>query len=283
MSGKKRMEKFPIVVKKGHASVKIYRMENRGSFIYCVSYVAPNGRQRRNFADFETAKREANSLVQHLAAGDIEATKLGGREKQIYVEAARAIAPTGLPLLSVAHEFARAFEILGGAHIVEAARYYKKHVDVDLPQLSAEEAVEKFRAAKQAEGLSTVYLNDIRCLLGDFARDFQCPLSSIQPEDLRTYLNKKRIGLVAKQNRRRLLVVLFNFAKAQGWLRKNEETAADALGTYKVKQREVEIYTPREMSRLLNAADKDFVPYLALIAFGGVRSAELLCCTRDFA
>ena len=56
-----------------------------------------------------------------LHDGDMEALKLTGREKQIYVEAERAIAGTGLPLHSVAHEFARAFDILGGAHIVEAA------------------------------------------------------------------------------------------------------------------------------------------------------------------
>ena len=85
--------------------------------------------------------------------------------------------------------------------------------------------------------------------------DFQCPLSSIQPEDLREYLNAKRVGLVSKENHRRMLVVLFNFAKTQGWLRANEETAADALGTYKIKRRDVEIYTPSEMSKLLNAAD----------------------------
>ena len=71
-----------------------------------------------------------------LPTGDMEALKLTGREKQIYVEAERAIAGTGLPMHSVAHDFARAFDILGGAHIVEAARYYKKHVDVDLPQIT---------------------------------------------------------------------------------------------------------------------------------------------------
>jgi integrase len=275
MSGKKSVERFPITVRKGHAVVKIYEVKNRDRTNYTVSYVSPQGRQRKNFADRELARREANTLAQHLAAGDIEALKLTGREKQIYVEAERAIMGTGLPLHSVAHEFARAFDILGGAHIVEAARYYKKHVDVDLPPVSAAEAVAKLHEAKQAEGLSTVYLNDIRWLLGDFARAFQCPLASIQQEDLRQYLNGKRIGLVSKENRRRLLVVLFNFAKRQGWLRLGEETAADALGTYKVKQREVEIYTPSEMSKLLKAADVDFIPYLALIAFGGVRSAEL--------
>jgi integrase len=268
-------DKFPITVRKSHAIVKIYQVKNRARSAFCVSYVSPTGRVRRNFAQLERAKRTANSLAQRLAAGDMEALKLTGREKQIYVEAERALAVTGMPLHSVAHEFARAFEILGGAHIVEAARHYKKHVDTDLPQLSAQEVVDKFYAAKQAEGVSVLYLKDIRGLLGDFAKDFQCPLSSIQPDDLRQYLNGKRVGLVSKSNRRRLLVTLFNFAKQQGWLRANEETAAETLGTYKIKRRDVEIYTPTEVARLLGAADKDFVPYIVLIAFGGVRREEL--------
>src|SRR5262249_17033225 len=186
------------------------------------------------------------------------------------VEAERAIAGCGLPLHSVAHEFARAYNILGGANIVEAARYFKKHVTPDLPQIMVADAVERFRKAKEHEGMSAMYLKDIRVLLGDFAQDFRCQLSSIQPEDLRAYLNAKRVGFVSKENRRRLLVGLFNFAKAHGWLRKNEETAADALGTYKIKPRDVEVYTPAELSRLLSAAEPDFLPYLALLAFGGV-------------
>jgi integrase len=270
-----RAEKFPLQIKKGHALVNIYRVKNRDALAYCVSYVTSAGRQRRNFAQLDLARREANNIAQHLADGDMEALKLTGREKQIYVEAERAIAGTGLLLHSVAHEFARAFDILGGAHIVEAARWYKKTVDVDLPQVTVAEAVEKFRAAKEAEGMSAKYLEDIRTLLGHFARAFLCPLSSIQTDDLRQYLNAMKIGLVAKGNRRRMLVVLFNFAKAQGWLRATQETAADALGTYKIKRREVEIYTPAEMARLLNAATDDFVPYIALLAFGGVRREEL--------
>ena len=126
-----------------------------------------------NFANVDLAKREANNVAQHLADGDIEALKLTGREKQIYVEAERALAATGLPLHSVAHDFARAFNILGGANIVEAARYYKKHVDVDLPQVTVAEAVEALHAAKEAEGMSARYLGDIRGLLGnEFAETF---------------------------------------------------------------------------------------------------------------
>jgi integrase len=272
---KRASKQFPMTIQKGHAVVKIYRVKDRDDFNYTVAYNKASGRVKKTFADLQLAKREADKVAHSLAVGDVEALKLTGREKQIYVEAERAIAGTGLPFHSVAHEFARAFDILGGAHVVEAARYYKKHVDSDLPQLGAQEVVDKFYAAKEAEGMSVLYLKDIRGLLGDFARDFQCPIASVQPDDLRQYLNAKRIGLVSKGNRRRLLVTLFNFAKAQGWLRTNEETAAEALGTYKIKRREVDIYTPAEMARLLTAAEPDFIPYLVMIAFGGVRREEL--------
>jgi integrase len=269
---------FPLLVKKRGATVKIYEVKNRDAVNYCVAYIGPDGRVRRNFADLDVAKREAATIADKLAGFDIDGTKLNGADARNYLEAREAIAASGsvVPLSVVAHEYARARSILGGDNIVEAARYYAKHHDARLPQLTVAQAVEKFRAAKEAEGVSAMYLKDIRGLLGDFARDFQCPLSSIQPEELREYLNAQtRWGLVSKENRRRMLVVLFNFAKAQGWLPANEETAADALGTYKIKQRDVEIYTPSEISRLLNAADSDFLPYIALIAFGGVRREEL--------
>jgi hypothetical protein len=275
-------EQFPLSIKKGHATVKIYEVRNRDRLNYTVTYVTGSGRKRKTFANLELARREAHTIAANLAAGDLEALKLSGADKQIYVEAQRAIAQTNLPLHSVAHEFARASSILGHAGIVDAARYYKKHVEADLPQVSVAEAVEKFRAAKEAEGVSTSYLKDIRIILGDFVSHFHCPLSSVQPDDLRQYLNAMRVGLVTKANRRRLLVVLFNFARDNRWLRLNEKTAAEALGTYKPKPRDVEIYTPGDVAKLLASAElldaarePHFMPYLTLIAFGGIRREEL--------
>src|SRR5262249_15170084 len=206
---KHAQDQFPITLKKGHATVKIYKIKNRDLINYTVSYVDGRGRKRRNFANLDEARTEAANIAENLNKGDLEALKLTGADKQVYTQAIDTIAPTGVPLLSVAHEFAHAFKILGGAHIVEAARYYKKQVDVDLPQITVAEAVEKFRQAKKAENLSAAYLHDIDVLLGAFADNFQCPLSSIQPDDLRQYLNGLRVGLVSKENRRRMLVVLF--------------------------------------------------------------------------
>ena len=84
-----------------------------------------------------------------------------------------------------------------------------------------------------------------------------------------------KMGAVAKNNHRRVIVAMFNHAKAQGWLNKAETTAADALNVVKVKRTPPEIFTPEEMAALLSNASERFLPYLALIAFGGVRADDI--------
>ena len=267
---------FPIQISKGHALVKIYAVKNRETTNYTVAYMtAANGRKRKTFADLELAKREARNIADKLATDDLDALKLTGADRQIYVEAAQAVERTGIPLNSIAREYAHCFDILGHAGITEAVRYFKKHVETGLPDVLVADAVKKFADAKRKEGMSDMYLKDIKTILGRFASSFQCNIASIVTEDLRDYLNGMHISPISKNNHRRLLVVLFNFAKAHGWLRPNEQTAADALGSYKVKERDVEIYTPSEVARLLAAADADFIPYIVLIAFAGVRGGEV--------
>jgi integrase len=267
---------FPISIRKGHAVVKIYAVKNRDTVNYTVAYMtAANGRKRKTFADLELAKREAHNIAAKLATDDLDALKLTGADRQMYVAAKQAIERTGLSLDSAAREFASAFDILGHDGIMEACRYYKKHVETGLPDVPVAVAVEKFADAKRKEGMSTLYLQNISSILGRFASHFQCNIASIVTEDLRDYLNGMHISPVSLNNQRRLLVVLFNWSKAHGWLRPNEQTAADALGSYRVRERDVLIYTPGEVARLLAAADKEFVPWIVLLCFGGVRREEL--------
>jgi len=271
----KTKDSFPLIITKGSASVKIYRMTNRGKVMFTLSFIGASGRVRENFMDLEEARREANTRAAMLAQGDLEALKLTGRERQVFVAAAEALRPTGISLDIAAREFAAAFEILGHDAIIEAARYYKRHVESALPDMTVGEAVATFTEAKTAEGMSALYLKDIRLILGRLAHACQCNLKALTADDLRGYMAGVKVGPVAKNNHRRLIVALFNFAKAQGWLNKGEATAADALGTVKVKEEEVEIYTPGEVAALVSAADADFLPWLLLIGFGGLRREEL--------
>src|SRR6266446_4398280 len=99
-------DRFPLIVKKGSSVVKVYQVKNRDREKYTVAYMtAVNGRVRKTFADLALAKKEASNIAPNLAQGDLEALKLTGRERQIYVDASQTVARTGIPLSSVAREF----------------------------------------------------------------------------------------------------------------------------------------------------------------------------------
>ncbi len=271
----KTKETFPLTITKGSASVKIYRGTNRGKVMFTLSYIGASGRVRENFMDLDEARREANTRAALLAQGDLEALKLTGRERQIFVGAAEALLPTGISLDIAARTFARAFEILDGDQIIEAAKFFKRHNEAGLPDITMTEAKDRFHAAKMAEGMSAKYLKDIRLITGKLADCFQCNLKTVTADELTAYMQRLKMGGTARNNHRRVIVAFFNYAKGQGWLNKAETTAADALAAVKVKRTPPEIFTPEEMDALLCHASERFLPYLALIAFGGVRADEI--------
>jgi len=275
MMKRKTTETFPLTVTKGSASVKIYRTNNRGVPTYTVSFVGASGRVLRQFRDLDEAKREAASRASSLALGDLEALRLGGRERQLYVAASEALNPTGVSIDIAARTFAAAFDLLGGDSILEACRYFARHRDRGLPDITVTDASERFLATKNAEGLSARHCKDLRRITGKLVQAFAVNLKDVTGEDLGRYIASLKMGAVSKNNHLRNIKTLFTFGRSHGWLTKNETTAADAVNFVKTKRKPPAIFTPAETAALLSAASERFVPYLALIAFGGVRADEI--------
>jgi integrase len=268
---------YPLAVTSGSVTVKVYRVVNRERPMFTVSYIEGDaGRKLLQFRDPEKAKAKAHQVAKNLSAGDLQALRMTGADRASLAAAERELQPLGASVVTASHAYAEAFRILGGDRIVEAARFYAAKANTSLPLLTVADAVKKYAEAKQHEGISRHYTKDIRLMLTNgLAGAFRCNLSSVTSDDLRAYLAAKKFGSVAKDNHRRVIVAFFNHAKESGWLAKNESTAADALKPFKSPRRDVEIYTPDEVARLLAHAETDFVPWIALIAFGGVRNEEL--------
>jgi len=78
-----------------------------------------------------------------------------------------------------------------------------------------------------------------------------------------------------------LIVTLFSFARATGYLPKDRSTEAGHVARAKDRGGVIEIFNCDEMSRLLSAARDDVLPYVVLGAFAGIRTAELMRLTWD--
>jgi hypothetical protein len=64
--------KFPIVVKQGSVTVKIYRTPSRGCEAYTLSYYQDGVRKRPTFTQLQAAKDEARIIVNRLGNADTD-------------------------------------------------------------------------------------------------------------------------------------------------------------------------------------------------------------------
>jgi integrase len=277
--------KFPVVVKRGHTTVKIYLTPYRGSDGFTVVHYVGTKRQRKLFSDFGLAKLEAERIANTLSAGELKASQLTNEDSLAFARATQALMPTGVSLEMAAVEYADAWKILNGTSLLEAARFYARMHQGDRPKKTVQEVVDELIEAKEADKASKVYIKDLRGRLNRFAAKFPRLITSVSTGDIEDFLrdlkdnghDKERQGKAvsgrSRNNYRRAIGTLFNYAEGRYLAKGLIDMEAVALA--RVAHTDIEIYTPAEMQLLLECAAPAFVPFLAIGAFAGLRHAEL--------
>jgi integrase len=269
-----KKDKFPFAIKAGSSVVKIYRDRH----YYRVAFYLGGKRQRLIFRDLDQAKNEAAAKAAQLARGDVDAAQLTGKDRLTYGRAVDAIRPLGIPLDAAAIEYAEASKTLEGHSLAEAVRFYMRHHSRGIEGKLVSEAVEDFRQAKIAAGRSSAYIKDIAYRLGKLSRAFHIEVRQLPPKDVADFLDGLKLQARGFKNFALMLRTFFRFCQARGWLSREVDLLA------MVEKRtgpasEIEIFTPGELRALLAAAPPHVATCLAIQAFAGVRTAELLRLT----
>ena len=153
-------------------------------------------------------------------------------------------------------------------------------VDFYLPQLKANnrtctvaQLTQELSEAKQRDGKSRRYLEDLRSRLGQFKKTFgERKVADITSSEVGAWLRDLSVGALTRNNFRRVLVTAFNFAVENGYASTNP-----AEKTAKAKQVEtgVGVLTVEQTVSLLENAKHDILPAIAIAAFAGLRRAEI--------
>jgi integrase len=222
------------------SKVRSYRNKQRPHLKFVVSYKR-NGKRARSF--FETQKA-AKTFAQ-----------LKNNERLIgETDGAKQLAKFGKT-------------------IADAIEFYLPHLQASNRTCTFRELVDELLPAKAKDGASAPYLKDLECRLGQFVNAFgDKPVCEIRTDEIDDWLRGLDVSPVSRNNSRRVLRTAFNFAKSRKYCVDNP-----AAKTAKAKEIEstVGILTVAETARLLEAADAQLVPFIAIGAFAGLRRAEL--------
>ena len=136
--------------------------------------------------------------------------------------------------------------------------------------------VEEFLASKRGDGLSRRYIETVRSHLVRFAAGFQTDIDLVKTPQIERWLREQQVGPRARNNIRGSVVTLFHYARKQGYLPKGQQTEADDVAKAKDKGGKIGILSPADLALLLGRASERVRLFLAIGAFTGLRSSEIL-------
>src|ERR1035441_4899577 len=277
--------KFPMMVKRGHTIVKIYLTPSRGFEAFTVVSYLGKKRQRKTFANLSLARTEAAMIANRLSAGELNALTLTNHDGLAYARAVEALKPTGVPLEMVAMQFAEAHKLLEGASLLEAVRYFVKQNPLRTPP-PVPQIVKELLLAKEADGMSAVYVKDLRGRLGRFAKKFKGPVGLVTSAEIEDFLRVlksasndeeqagKALSGKSRNNYRRAIGTLFYFAESRGYIPRGM-AQVDSVALAREEETEIEIFRSGELERVLELAEPALIPFLTIGAFAGLRHAEI--------
>lgn len=282
---KRQSRKKPaIVVKVGNIKVPIYKRERVTAngkstrVIFEVADYTAGKRRLRGFTEEIDARKEGEKIARQLSTGETTAAMMRNSDAASYGRALELIKPTGATLEHAALIYAKIYEICGGDYGIEAAKFFTTHRADRIQQKKVSEVVTELLQAKEARKKSDRYIADLRARLTKFASTFAVDISTITPPDVQGWLDKLNLAPQTAKNYRTVLYTLFSFAEARGYIFKGGNPVEDTESIEVNGGAAIEIYTPDEITKLLNAAAttrKDFLPVVVLGGFAGLRTAEI--------
>ena len=300
-----RPDKGPLeVVKQGSITVPIYSTTNRIYRLnptsgvrelksehpqFTVIYYEGSRRVKRKFSDLVKARREADLAAIKLSNGEAEILKLTGTDRADYVHAIRHLRGWNENAhlnLAVTDYVAAMKRLPENTSLKEVVDFYLKRHPIGLPQKTVQEVVNELVEAKENAAKSELYTKELKRRLGKFAQAFQIHLSLVTGKQVEDFIRGLGVAGRTQNNFRQLINTLFRFAVKRGYLPKDH----DEMGAVELADNgsgEIEVFNPAELRKLFNAClapvqergkwrDREaMIPYLAIAAFCGLRSAEI--------
>ena len=236
--------------------LRIVPISNSKFYSCYIDGINVNGkRQRRFFATEKEAKIELRKLEIQLRREGEQGFTISEETRILAAKATKLLEPFG-------------------TNIFKAAEFYVEHLKSLTTDIRVSALVDEYRETKRKAQFSAAYLNDIRQRIGCFNDLFGTRTAkSLKPSEIEEWLHGLRLAPQSVINYRAVLHAFFAFAVKRGYVEKNPVSAIDKI---RLVDGTPEIFAPDELTKILSAAPPNLLSALAIGAFAGLRTSELL-------
>ena len=268
---------YPRVIRIGRVDVTIYRRRlPSGKYGFQVANYASGKRRLNSYPTEAEALEAAQRLTRQLGARQVAAASISDSDAAVFTAAKEELAPFKVELLPAVSTLAECLRLLhsdGGAAclplLLESTQFYAARRRTVTRKRVSDVVTELLKVSENK--LAADSLADLRCRGGRLARDFAKDACDVTTAEIQHWLDNLGLSTQSQQNYRRAIHRFFEFAVARGYAADNPAKRVERI---KVRNRETEVFTPREILALLNAASLEFRPLLAIGAFAGLRAKE---------
>ena len=275
---KKRKRRSAIVeIGTGPTKVRIYTINRKDGYEQFTLAWKEDGRRRtRCLSCMDEARMIAQQVTVRLINGFTDTCEATRRDLDILRHCERTATEFGMTLAAAIEEWASARRTAGNVLLSDAIRFYAANRADQFPTRSNVQAAAEFVVSLKRKGVSAIYVRNATASLKRFTDAVSGNIADVTVADINRFLDGlKKLGPVSKNGIRRNIVTMFGFAKKQGYLHPDRKTAAEQTDSFKETEKEIAIFTPEEMERLLLTAHARILPLVAIGGFAGIRSAEV--------
>jgi integrase len=240
----------------GTRQLRILPYTGKRAYQYYIDGLKVNGkRQRQFFSDEKSAKEKLRELTKKTRKEGEDALALSHDFRVLAAKCSERLKPFGKTLW-------------------DATEFYIEHLERTKDSVFVSVAAADYQESKKRAKLSATHLDDIRLRLGRFVAAFgNRPIKGIVPGEIESWLHELALSPQSINNYRAIVRAFFEYALKRELVEKNPVTSVDKV---KLVDKAPEIFTPKQLADLLAAADPSLLPALALQAFAGLRTAEVL-------
>ncbi len=160
--------------------------------------------------------------------------------------------------------------------LVAAAKFYLEYHDPARERRTIRQLIDEFLQSKRTSGKADATIKDYAVRLSFFAKEHgEKDAHDITPQLVEKWFDDHHMAGLNRQNYRRHLTVLFNYALKRGYCVKNPAADTEKVT---IKRGLPVILTTQEATKLLRTAQNtapELVPYIAIGLFAGLRPDEI--------